>query len=294
MNARSPPIVSTAALTGEHDRASPVPWDTGCLETMPTLYSIRMWTAEVNPSYITFMDELRAHGHDVVDIFVSHDGFATLDEWAGGVVDRLLECWTENTPLHLIGYCGGGDLLITALPILERRGIRADYVGFIDIRNSPQSFSLERGLYSLYQVPWSGRLWRQIMRITPPDRESVVDVSGSILRRSVRSVIELPTRGWRSTRRRNPAIHEQIRLEYLCDWPGVTTPAHLYVCAHSVDRYVPGDPSAGISRTLLGGFVIRSISGTHETCIEPPHSTALIERISADRRAVLDGVGAFH
>ena len=263
------------------------------METLPTIYSIRMWTEDVNPSYITFVDEMRATGQEVVDIFVSHHGYDTIDEWAGGVVDRLLELWTEGTELHLTGYCGGGDLLITALPILERRGIHADYVGFIDIRAPRQGFPLTKGLFSLYQVPWSGRIWRQLMRLTPPDRETLGAVIGSIVRRSVRSVIELPKRGWRSKKRRNPAIYEQVRLEYLCAWLGVTTPSHLYVCAHSVDRYVPGDPSVGIARTLLGGFVIRSIDGTHETCIEPPYSTDLISRINTDRRAVVAGAGAF-
>ena len=260
---------------------------------LPVLYSIRMWTEQVNPAYITFVDELRSNGHDVVDIFVTHHGYSTLDEWAGGVTERLLELWQEGTELHLIGYCGGGDLLITVLPILERRGIRADYVAFIDTRATPQGDSFSRGLFSLYQVPWGDRIWRQMMRLTPPDRETFTAVAASVLRRSVRSVIELPTRGWRSRKRRNPAIFEQIRLEYFCAWPSVTTPAHLYVAAQSVERYTPGDPSVGLAATLHGGFVIRSISGNHETCIAPPNSAALVERITADRVAVSEGAGVF-
>ena len=260
---------------------------------LPTLYSVRMWTEEVNPAYITFVDEMRATGQEVVDIFVTHHGYSTLDEWAGGVVERLLELWSEGTELHLIGYCGGGDLLITALPILERRGIHADYVGFIDIRASRPGDALRSGLYSLYEIPWSGRIWRQMMRLTPPDRETFGEVAVSIVRRSVRSVIELPKRGWRSKKRRNPAIYRQLWLEYRCAWPGVTTPAHLYVCPRSVQKYWPNDPSVGSARTLLGGFVIRSIGGNHETCIAPPYSTDLIARINADRSAVVSGIGAF-
>jgi hypothetical protein len=229
----------------------------------------------------------------VVDIFVSHHGYSTLDEWAGGVVERLLELWSEGTELHLIGYCGGGDLLITALPILQRRGIHADYVGFIDIRASRPGDALRSGLYSLYEIPWSGRIWRQMMRLTPPDRETFGEVAVSIVRRSVRSVIELPKRGWRSKKRRNPEIYQQLWLEYRCAWPGVTTPAHLYICPRSVQKYWPNDPSVGSARTLLGGFVIRSIGGNHETCIAPPYSTDLIARINADRSAVVAGLGAF-
>lgn len=263
------------------------------MEAVPTLYSIRMWTEEVNPSYIDFVEEMRATGVEVVDIFEPHHGHTTLDDWAEGVTERLLEHWRPGTDLHLLGYCGGGDLLITVLPILERRSIRADYVGLIDIRAARQGEALRRGMYSLYQVPWSGRVWRQMMRLTPPDRETLGVVLVSVLRRSVRSVLEFRQRGWRSRKRRDPATFEQVRLEFRCAWPRVTTPAHLYVCPHSVDRYTPGDPSAGSARTLNGGFVIRPIGGTHENCIEPPHSSDLIERIAADRSAIVHGVGAF-
>ena len=263
------------------------------MEKLPTLYSIRMWTEKINPAYITFVDELRAIGHEVVDIFEPHDGHTTLDDWAAGVTDRLFEHWQEGTPLHLIGYCGGGDLLITVLPILERRSIHADYVGFIDIRAGRQGDPLRQGLYSLYQIPWSGRIWRQMMRLTPPDRETLGVVLTSVLRRSVRSVLELPERGWRSKKRRRPAVHRQLWLEYRCDWPSVKTPAYLYVCPDSVERYTPGDPSIGAALTLQGGFVIRSIEGNHETCIMPAHSAGLIEKITADRTAVAQGVGAF-
>ena len=260
---------------------------------LPELYSVRMWTEDVNPSYITFIDEMRATGQEVVDIFVTYHGYTTLDEWAGGVVERLLELWKDGTALHLIGYCGGGDLLLAALPILERRGFQAEYVGFLDVRTTSQRESLLRGMYSLYQVPWSARVRRQTMRLTPPDRESLGSVSRDVLRRSLRSVIEFPSRGWRSKKRRRPAIFEQLRLAFRTEWLGVSTPSYLYVCPHSVKKYVPGDPSAGIARRMLGGFVIRSIEGTHETCIEPPHATDLIARINADRRAVVAGVGAF-
>lgn len=261
--------------------------------SLPLLLSVRFWTEAVNPEYPEFIDTLRATGQDVIDIHVPHEGFHTLDEWAGGVVDQILEEWDRGSELHLLGYCGGGDLLIAALPILEDHGVHAAYVGLIDTFTSQLGYNFRKGHYSLYQVPWSGRVWRQLMRVTPPDRESFPSVIRSVMHRSVRSVIEFPQRGWRSKNRRNPAIHEQVRISYRCAWRGVKTPAHLYICPSTIEKYVPGDPSAGLARTLLGGFVSRSIGGTHETCITPPHSAALIERITADRSAVVSGAGAF-
>jgi hypothetical protein len=132
-----------------------------------------------------------------------------------------------------------------------------------------------------------------MMRLTPPDRETLGVVLTSVLRRSVRSVLEFPKRGWRSKKRRKSAVYRQLWLEYRCDWPSVKTPAHLYICPNSVERYTPGDPSAGAALTLQGGFVIRSIDGNHENCIMPAHSAGLIDKITADRTAVMQGVGAF-
>ena len=46
-----------------------------------------------------------------------------------------------------------------------------------------------------------------------------------------------------------------------------------------------------LSRYLRGGFALRLIEGTHENCIEPPHSAALIELITADRVSAMQGRG---
>lgn len=263
------------------------------MERLPTLYSIRMWTEEINPAYFTFVEELRANGHEVVDIFEPHQGHTSLDDWAAGAAERLFEHWKAGTELHLIAYCGGGDLLTALLPILERLGICADYVGFIDVRVPRQGDIFQSGMYSLCELPWSGRVWRQMMRLTPPDRETLGVVLASVLRRSVRSVLEFPRRGWRSKKRRNQAVFKQIWLASRSEWPAVKTPSYLYVSPNSVERYTPGDPSVGMALTLQGGFVIRSIEGNHETCIAPPHATGLVQKITVDRTAVVQGVGAF-
>lgn len=116
------------------------------------LDSVRMWTEEAHPSYLAFMDEMRTTGLEVIDIFDPHHGHASLDDWAEGVTNRLFEQWLPGTELHLLGFCVGGELLITALPILESRGIRTDYVGLIGIRAARQGDPLRKSLYSLYQV----------------------------------------------------------------------------------------------------------------------------------------------
>ena len=164
----------------------------------------------------------------------------------------------------------GADLLVKVLSILELRGIAADYAGLIDMRVGRQGDALRIGMYSIYEVPWSGRIWRQMTRLTPPDRETLGAVLASVAHRSIRSVLDFRKRGWRSKKFRNPARFKEVWLSYRCEYPSIRTPAYLYVCPKSVQRLTPGDPSVGTASTLQGGFVIRSIEGNHETCIQLP------------------------
>ena len=194
----------------------------------------------------------------------------------------------QGEPLHLLGYCGGGSLLHESVRQLEAVGVRPDYLGFIDVRAGNPKDRLARGYDSLFRVGWMQRIRFQLVRLTPPDRESLTSVLRSVLRRSVRSTLELRTRGWRSSKRFLPVIHEQSRLAANWEFNSITTPAFVYNCQASIDRYWPGDPSLGRAGLLRGGSVIRLIEGTHENCIEAPHAAELIARIVADRTRVGD------
>lgn len=256
---------------------------------LPKIFSVRGWEAEVNPAYLSFCDELRAAGHEVIDIFPPHEGCATLGEWAERALDEVLQQRDGDEPLHLLGYCAGGSLLVALVRLLEDRRIPIGYLGLIDVRRDSPEFRLTRGLDSLYEIPWSYRLRLQLSRIIPPDRERTSAVLSSIAHRSVRSVLELPKRGWRSRKRRNPLIHEQVG--FILSWQAapITTPVHSYNSRNSMERRADHDPSLGMSIRLRGGFAITWIDGNHENCIEPPHSARLVEMITSDRRAVVAG-----
>ena len=260
---------------------------------LPVLYSVRGWTEELNPAYITFVDEMRATGVEVVDVYIPPARFRDLGEWAGAVIE-VIEGWRDRSgPLHLMGYCAGGDLALAALHQLEAAGIVPEFTAFIDVRQDLEEYCLNRGINSLYLVPWRVRFRRELIRLTPPDRESLGQVLRSVVRRSFRSVRELPKRGWRSRKRRKPGLFEVMRLTYPWEFDGVVTPVHTYNTLDSIQRYGANDPSLHVGRNLFGGFVVRIIEGSHENCIEPPHSADLIARINADRRAVVAGEGAF-
>jgi hypothetical protein len=251
--------------------------------TLPVLYSMRCWPEDVNPEYIRFIDEMRSTGVEVVDICVPPTGFKDLGEWAGAFIEEVMTRHDPADPLHLVAYCAGGEITLPALHQLEAAGIFPAFVGFIDVRQDREQYCLERGIDSLYLVPWQVRFRRALIRLTPPDRESLGAVLGSLARRAVRSVKEFPQRGWRSRKRRNPEVFEVFCLSYPWEFDRVITPLHLYNTKDSIGRYAANDPSLHIGRNLSGGFVIRFIEGTHEKCIEPPFSAALIERITADR-----------
>ena len=250
---------------------------------LPVLFSVRGWTEEVNPAYITFVDELRATGVEVIDIFPDHEGCATFGEWAQRATDEILRQHSHEEPLHLLGYCAGGSLLHESVRQLEARNVQPAYLGFIDVRGSNPKERLARGLDSQFQVRWMQRVRFQLVRLTPPDRETLASVLRSALRRSVRSTLELRTRGWRSSKRHIPAIHSQARLAATWEFNSITTPAFAYNCPIAIDKYWPGNPSLGRAALLQGGFIIRFIEGTHETCIAREYAANLIARIAADR-----------
>jgi thioesterase domain-containing protein len=260
---------------------------------LPTLYSIRGWTEPVNPAYVTFVEEMRSTGIDVVDIYVPPKGFGDLGQWAGAVLDRIRGEMDPSVPLHLMTYCIGGNLSLAMLHQIESEGVPIEFVAFIDVREDPEAYRLARGIDSLYLVPWAVRFRLLLVRLTPPDRETLGPVVASVLRRSVRSVIELPKRGWRSRRRRAPATFDEQHLTYHWEFDAISIPVRLYNTQSSIDRFATRDPSLNIGKFLQGGFVIRFINGSHENCIDPPHSTELIETMTSDRRAVVAGSDMF-
>jgi thioesterase domain-containing protein len=257
--------------------------------TLPVLFSVRGWSQELNPAYITFVDEMRDRGHEVIDIHIGPNGFSDLGAWSAAVADTIMTQARPDEPLHIMGYCLGGNLLMNALVRFEECGVHADYVALIDVRSNAPVDLLRKGLYSLYQVPWAKRVRSQLGRLAPPNHESVGSVLTSVLRRSVRSVIELPKRGWRSRKRRNPATYDELAIGASWSFSSVTTPVHLYVCESSLDRYAPGDPSLNTATRFRGGFLVRRVAGNHENCIERPNSTGLIDAIVADRQLSVRG-----
>lgn len=267
-------MLNTSAVSDQPDATQ---------SALPKLIAVRGWSADVDPTYLKFIDEMRATGCEVVDSFVTHDGFATFGEWADASIESALAHHIEGEPLHLLGYCGGGTLLTEGLRTIERRGLRPSYVGFIDVRAGHPKIRLQRGFDSIYAVPWTQRIRHQLVRLTPPDRESFGAVANSVLRRTVKSTISYPKRGWRSRKLRIPIIHRQAELAARWEFNSIVTPAYLYNCMHSIDHNWPGDPSLGRAGLLKGGFAVRIIEGDHHSCLQPPNSADLIAQITNDR-----------
>lgn len=253
------------------------------LEALPTLYSVRGWSEELDPTYVAFVEELRSTGTSVIDVFPDADLYSTFGEWAHGAVVQILDQYEEGQPLHLLGYCGGGSLLQVAVGELESRGVRPTYVGYVDVRAGNPRQRLRQGLDSIYHVGWGKRVRFQLVRLTPPDRESLKSVLRSVAKQAIRSIRSFRERGWRSSKRVIPSIQQPASLAANWEFESVTTPSYLYNCQHSIDTYWPGNPSLGRAPVLRGGFLVRIIEGSHHTCIAAPHSAALIERITADR-----------
>ena len=254
-------------------------------DRLPTLFFVRGWNETVNPEALDLVEQLRGTGSDIVDLYIAPDRFDTLGGWAAAVADEIEHRREPGEPLHLLAFCIGGNLTLVVVHELEARGAAPTYVGLIDVREDQPDTRLTRGIDALYEVPWGNRVRLQLMRIVPPDPEPVGQVLRSVARRAVRSVRELPTRGWRSRRRRNPLLFPAMRLTYGWEFQRIVTPVHRYTTQNSIERFGAGDPSLNIGQYLSGGSSITLIEGTHESCIQPPHSDHLIACIDRDRRA---------
>ena len=176
--------------------------------TMPTLFSVRGWSEELDPTYVAFVEEMRSTGTAVIDVFPNTDRYSTFGEWAHGAVVEILDQHQEGEPLHLLGYCGGGSLLQVAVGELESRGVRPSYVGYIDVRAGNPRQRLRQGLDSIHQVGWGKRVRFQLVRLTPPDRESLKSVLRSVAKQAIRSTRNFRKRGWRSSKRIIPSIQQ--------------------------------------------------------------------------------------
>ena len=244
---------------------------------------IRGWSATDHPGGVAFVDELRAVGIEVVDVYVPPAGFTDLAGWARAAIEMIDGTRIPGQPLHLLAYCVGGNLSLEVVRQLEAREEMPEYVGFIDVREDQESYRLSRGLDGLYQVPWGVRLRLLLVRLTPPDRETFGAVLESVMRRAVRSLREFPSRGWRSRKRRKPNLFAALHLPYSWEFRRIVTPVHCYNSPSTIARYSPRDPSMNIGQYLSGGYCIRSIEGDHEHCLDPPHAAGLIELIEAVR-----------
>lgn len=257
--------------------------------TLPVLYAVRGWS----DGPFEYVDEMLSTGTEVVDVYIPPAAFPDLGAWGRAIIELIRAQHDFTTPLHLVGYCAGGNLLLATVHELEAIGIRPEYVALIDVRQELESVTMQRGIDSAYHVPWKVRLRRALIRLTPPDRESLGSVLRSAVRRAARLVVDLPRRGWRGRKWRDPQRVDAMNLLYSWEYRPVTVPVHLYNTHDSSRRYSKDDPSLHIGKNLWGGFLIRFVDGTHLSCVQSPHSTTLIEQITADRRAVVAGSDVF-
>jgi hypothetical protein len=231
---------------------------------------------------------VRAGGVDIHDLFVPGDPFATLGDWARAVVAELASVALAGEPLHLVGYCLGGNILREVVAQLEATGTRPAYVGLIDSWYRPPAQWVDRGLYSRYGVGWHRRVRHQAGRFAPPRNERLSAVVRSWVVRFARTTGRFLRGRTLGRERRN--IRNWHGQHLARDWfyPRLMVPVHLYNSQESVTD-LDGDPSMGLAPYLISGFDVRVFPDTqHWTCLQPPCRDQLVALIGQHRRAAVD------
>jgi len=257
---------------------------------LPTLHVICGFDRNGDRRVHAFIDHLTELGWGLKVIFEDALEHRDMGSWAAAVTTRVLDARDDSEPLHLLGYCAGGNITMQVLHDLELHGIGVGYVGLIDTRYVSPVERLSKRDYGYVGVRRSRRVREQLGRLAPPESASV----GTVLRSWVSALtLGPPLQIARRIRNRHRfallvrnrrADRRWWALHLAFDWnyPSIVTPAHLYGTDVSIRR-AGGDPSQGLATFLRGGFTLRRIGGEHFTCIQPPHVDGLIGLIEKDR-----------
>lgn len=259
-------------------------------DRLPPLVSIRGWNADDDPRYPAFIDQMRAADIDVFDIYIEADTFSTIGEWAAAAIAEIDEAITRGTipnqPLHLIGYCLGGNILTDITNLLTQQHRPPAYVGLIDVFLRTPAMFISYGLYGRFAMPWRRIPFLQMSRFSAPENETLHAVIGSWARQLLRATRTALRRGPIRSRRENIRNWHAQRLAYNAKRVRITVLLHLYVSSFTLADN-NNDPSCGMARYLCGGFNVSMMPGVdHHTCIEPPFATELIATINRDRNRV--------
>ncbi len=138
-------------------------------------------------------------------------------------------------PLHLLGYCLGGHILLEAIGQLQSSGRHPAYVGLIDCWYRPPAHWVDRGIYSRYGVAWFRRVRLQAGRMAPPAPEPLAVILRSWLVRLARTTGRA-LRG-RTPARQRPSIRNWPGQHLAYNWfyPRLLVPVHLYNSQDSVE-----------------------------------------------------------
>jgi len=255
---------------------------------LPPLVSIRGWDANDDPRYPVFLDQIRATGIKVIDIYVGAENHKTMqsivDAATADIEDQLEQSGiAPDEPFDMLAYCVGGDVLLGAAHTFQQRRRPTPFLGLIDCYITSPKARVTTGVYGRYGISWSHRLRDQADRLAEPSNEKLTAVIGSWIGQYAKSFRIALRHGPRWTRRKNSYGYAYNHLSFEGDLPYVTKPVVLYNTSQMITE-AEGDRSLGLSRYLRSGYVVRVLAEQdHHNCITPPHSDALIALIAADR-----------
>lgn len=249
-----------------------------------TLISVRGWPVDLDPRYPQFIERIRQEGIVVHDVFVPGIDKSSLEEWASAYLAQIDALGVERHERRLLGYCLGGHVLLEVAHQLCTRGEPPCYLGLIDVRDLPPLVQVQRGIYRKYRLPVRRRIRHHARLLSGPYAPPTLRMVARTWARAIRGTLGM----WKARRfrraRPDGEYWWEARLAYSATFREITSPAHLYNCAETIDDNL-GDLTLGLAPVLRAGFALRTLDGTHLGCVDGEAAEPLVRLVTDDLRA---------
>ena len=243
-----------------------------------------MWRVHDDADFGSFLGAMRDQGHEVVDVYVSPDGYASMDDWAGAIAAQIeATVRSGDQSVKLLGYCVGGRVACRVAEDLTSVGMAPSYVGVIEAwqRNAYREY--HRFWYRRMKVDWNVRWRQQLLWLALEPEANLRKLLFVRLRDRVKAILDFFTRGPARRWRERQSEWTMLHLTQNCMYPTVHSFVHLYNTESTIGEF-GDDPSLGLAAYLRGGFSVRRISGDHHSCTKLPARDSLIVQIAIDAR----------
>ena len=249
---------------------------------MVRFFVFDMWRVHDQADFGSFIGAMRDQGHELVDVYVPPDGYASMDDWAGAIAIQIESTvHSGDQSVNFLGYCVGGRVGFRVAEVLTSAGMAPSYVGVIEAWQRDAYREYHRFWYRRMKIDWKVRWRQQLLWLALEPEANLRKLVFVRLRDRMKAILDFCTRGparrWRERQSEWTMLHlTQNRM-----YPTVRGFVHLYNTESTIAEF-GDDPSLGLAAYLRGGYSVCRIPGDHHSCTQPPARQNLIDQIVID------------